>query len=85
MVYLPLIVGSPPNTNTCNRVGLTISFAGLIREKKWYGPGGMENARTKKEPMQSIPTFAETVALLMKVRRSTPKLDAYTKRLFGHL
>ena len=28
----------------------------------------MEHARTKKEPVQSIPTFAETVALLMKVR-----------------
>lgn len=27
----------------------------------------MENARTKKEPKQSIPTFVETVELLMKV------------------
>lgn len=40
---------------------------GLIREKQWYGPEGIENARTKKEPIQSIPTFAETVELLMKV------------------
>lgn len=46
---------------------LTLSLAGLIRERKWYGPDGMEHARTKKEPKQSIPTFVETVALLMKV------------------
>jgi hypothetical protein len=40
---------------------------GLIRERNWYGKDGMELARTKKEPQQSIPTFAETVGLLMKV------------------
>ena len=40
---------------------------GLIRERLWYGPGGMEHLRTTKKPEQSIPTFAETVTLLMKV------------------
>ncbi|KAF5371344.1 hypothetical protein D9758_004181 [Tetrapyrgos nigripes] len=37
-----------------------------IKEKNWYGPDGMENVRTTKEPKQAIPTFAETVSLLMK-------------------
>ena len=45
----------------------TAGHVGLIRERNWYGADGMEHARTKKEPQQSIPTFAETVELLMKV------------------
>lgn len=48
-------------------IGCTNLAKGLIRERNWYGPDGMENARTKKEPKQSIPTFVETVELLMKV------------------
>lgn len=44
----------------------TTNGIGLIREHNWYGPEGMEHLRTVKEPKQSIPTFAETVALLMK-------------------
>lgn len=44
----------------------TTDMTGLIREKEWYGPEGMEKARTKKQPSQSIPTFAETIELLMK-------------------
>ncbi|GBE79792.1 PLC-like phosphodiesterase [Sparassis latifolia] len=44
----------------------TTNGKGLIREQNWYGPEGMEHLRTIKEPKQSIPTFAETVALLMK-------------------
>ena len=35
---------------------------------KWYGEGGIEHVRTLKEPRQAIPTFAETIELLMKVR-----------------
>ncbi|OCH94290.1 PLC-like phosphodiesterase [Obba rivulosa] len=46
----------------------TTDGEGLIREKMWYGPGGIEHLRTVKEPKQAIPTFAETIALLMKVR-----------------
>ena len=45
-------------------------FSGLIREQYWYGSEGMEHLRTVKEPKQSIPTFAETVELLMKVIRT---------------
>ncbi|KAI4294500.1 PLC-like phosphodiesterase [Schizophyllum commune Loenen D] len=40
--------------------------AGLIRERNWYGSDGIEHVRTRQEPVQAIPTFAETVALLMK-------------------
>jgi hypothetical protein len=47
---------------------LTKLFTGQIKEKVWYGEKGMQHVRTKKEPKQSIPTFAETIALLMKVR-----------------
>ena len=41
---------------------------GLIREKLWYGEGGMHELRTVKEPKQSLATFEETVQLLMRVR-----------------
>ncbi|PIL37419.1 hypothetical protein GSI_01113 [Ganoderma sinense ZZ0214-1] len=44
----------------------TTNGKGKIKEQNWYGPDGMEQLRTSKEPKQSIPTFAETVALLMK-------------------
>ncbi|KAJ6596016.1 PLC-like phosphodiesterase [Mycena sp. CBHHK59/15] len=44
----------------------TTSFTGIIKDSNWYGADGMECARTKKEPKQSIPTFVETVELLMK-------------------
>jgi phosphatidylglycerol phospholipase C len=40
---------------------------GLIRERNWHGTGGMEHIRTRKEPKQAIPTFIETINLLMKV------------------
>lgn len=40
---------------------------GHIKERNWYGEDGIEHVRTIKEPKQAIPTFAETVELLMKV------------------
>ena len=46
----------------------TTNGKGLIREQNWYGADGMEHLRTVKKPEQSIPTFAETVTLLMQVR-----------------
>jgi hypothetical protein len=49
---------------TCQWIFL---ITGLISDQTWYGPSGMEHVRTRKEPKQSIPTFAETVALLMRV------------------
>ncbi|CAK5275173.1 unnamed protein product, partial [Mycena citricolor] len=43
----------------------TTDSQGQIRERRWYGAEGMEHVRTRKEPHQAIPTFAETIALLM--------------------
>lgn len=34
----------------------------------WHGADGMQHVRTKKEPKQTIPTFVQTVELLMRVR-----------------
>jgi len=47
--------------------GYILFDEGLIRERAWYGKEGMEHVRTTKEPRQSIPTFTETVQLLMLV------------------
>ena len=33
----------------------------------WHGEDGMEHIRTLKEPRQAIPTFAQTIELLMRV------------------
>ncbi|KAH8834353.1 PLC-like phosphodiesterase [Flagelloscypha sp. PMI_526] len=44
----------------------TTDHKGAIKELNWEGPDGMKNARTLKEPKQPIPTFVETVELLMK-------------------
>ncbi|CCM01748.1 uncharacterized protein FIBRA_03814 [Fibroporia radiculosa] len=48
----------------------TTNGKGFISEQKWYGADGMEQLRTVKEPKQAIPTFAETVAMLMKPENS---------------
>ncbi|KAF8645508.1 hypothetical protein AX16_007793 [Volvariella volvacea WC 439] len=47
-------------------LGRTTDGTGLIREKNWNGESGMQHVRTKKEPKQAIPTFEQTVALLMR-------------------
>jgi hypothetical protein len=47
----------------------TTNSTGNIREREWHGPDGIQHVRTTKEPHQAIPTFAETIALLMRVRR----------------
>lgn len=44
----------------------TTDQTGAIKERNWYGADGMEHVRTKKEPQQAIPTFAEMLDLLMK-------------------
>jgi len=44
------------------------SGTGQIKEREWYGEKGMQHARTIKLPKQGIPTFRETIGLLMKVR-----------------
>jgi phosphatidylglycerol phospholipase C len=47
----------------------TTNFKGEIKEKDWYGDSGMQHAQTTKEPKQNIPTFEQTIELLMKVCR----------------
>jgi hypothetical protein len=44
---------------------------GLISERKWLGTNGMEHVRTVREPKQAIPTFEQTIALLMQVSDTT--------------
>ncbi|EJD53662.1 PLC-like phosphodiesterase [Auricularia subglabra TFB-10046 SS5] len=46
-------------------LGRTTDGKGEIRERNWYGDDGMHKHRTLKAPHQPIPTFDETVALLM--------------------
>ncbi|KAI0080851.1 PLC-like phosphodiesterase [Panus rudis PR-1116 ss-1] len=57
----------------------TTNGKGLIREHSWYGPDGMQHLRTTKQPVQSIPTFVETVALLMKPENSHVKFNVDVK------
>lgn len=45
----------------------TTNSTGKIKERNWHGEDGMQHIRTKKEPIQPIPTFIETVELLMRV------------------
>ncbi|EPQ59044.1 PLC-like phosphodiesterase [Gloeophyllum trabeum ATCC 11539] len=57
----------------------TTDGTGFIRERYWYGKDGMEHVRTKKEPRQAIPTFPETVELLMKPENQHVKLNVDVK------
>ncbi|KAI0307078.1 PLC-like phosphodiesterase [Multifurca ochricompacta] len=57
----------------------TTDSKGLIQERNWYGPGGMEHVRTSKEPKQAIPTFAETIGLLMKPENQHVKFNIDVK------
>lgn len=45
----------------------TTDTKAIIRESTWNGDNGIHKARTIKTPRQAIPTFVETVGLLMKV------------------
>jgi len=57
----------------------TTDGKGAIRENKWYGEGGMEHLRTRKEPHLPIPTFAQTVELLMKPENRHVKFNIDVK------
>lgn len=57
----------------------TTDSKGKINQRNWYGPDGMEHVRTVKEPKQSIPTFAETVALLMQPENLHVKFNVDVK------
>ncbi|KAJ6515363.1 PLC-like phosphodiesterase, partial [Mycena sanguinolenta] len=58
--YFFLVTEAPPE------LGRTTNSTGKIRERNWYGADGMESVRTTQEPHQPIPTFAESIALLMR-------------------
>lgn len=53
----------------------TTGSPGLIRERNWHGENGMEHCRTIKEPKQPIPTFAETISLLMRPENKHVKFN----------
>jgi len=57
----------------------TTNSKGQIKERTWYGEDGMQHVRTIKEPIQSIPTFAETIALLMKPENQHVKFNVDVK------
>ncbi|KAF4601277.1 hypothetical protein EYR38_005929 [Pleurotus pulmonarius] len=57
----------------------TTDSKGFIKDREWYGQDGMEHVRTVKEPKQSIPTFAETVALLMQPENQHVKFNVDVK------
>ncbi|KAH9045314.1 PLC-like phosphodiesterase [Lactarius pseudohatsudake] len=57
----------------------TTDSKGQIRDRDWYGPGGMEHVRTVKQPKQAIPTFVETIALLMKPENQHVKFNIDVK------
>ncbi|KAF5387680.1 hypothetical protein D9615_000752 [Tricholomella constricta] len=52
---------------------------GQIKERDWHGEQGMQHVRTVKEPKQAIPTFAETVALLMRPENQHVKFNVDVK------
>ncbi|TFK70971.1 PLC-like phosphodiesterase [Pluteus cervinus] len=57
----------------------TTDSTGHIKERKWYGEDGIEHVRTKKEPKQAIPTFSQTLDLLMKPENKHVKFDVDVK------
>ncbi|KAL9713164.1 hypothetical protein Ac2012v2_004405 [Leucoagaricus gongylophorus] len=57
----------------------TTDSTGLIKEREWYGEKGMQNVRTIKSPKQGIPTFRETVGLLMKPENQHVKFNVDVK------
>jgi phosphatidylglycerol phospholipase C len=57
----------------------TTDSKGLIKERPWHGKDGLEHVQTIKEPKQNIPTFAETIALLMKEENAHVKFNVDVK------
>ncbi|KAF8345601.1 PLC-like phosphodiesterase [Amanita rubescens] len=57
----------------------TTDSTGQIKERNWFGDGGMQHVRTRKEPRQPIPTFAETIELLMKPENHHVKFNVDVK------
>jgi glycerophosphoryl diester phosphodiesterase len=57
----------------------TTDYKGNIRDLEWYGEKGMMHARTTKEPKQGIPTFEETINLLMRPENHHVKFNVDVK------
>jgi glycerophosphoryl diester phosphodiesterase len=57
----------------------TTGSKGLIRQRHWYGKDGIEHLRTIKQPPQGIPTFVQTIALLMKPENQHVKFNVDVK------
>lgn len=57
----------------------TTDSTGQIKERAWYGEEGMQHIRTRKKPKQAIPTFVETVALLMRPENQHVRLNVDVK------
>jgi len=57
----------------------TTDSQGQIKERDWYGPEGIEHVRTIKLPKQAIPTFAQTVELLMRPENQHVKFNVDVK------
>ncbi|KAF8635017.1 hypothetical protein AX15_000598 [Amanita polypyramis BW_CC] len=57
----------------------TTDSTGQIKERKWYGEDGMQHVRTRKLPKQPIPTFVETVELLMRPENHHVKFNVDVK------
>ncbi|KAF9448994.1 PLC-like phosphodiesterase [Macrolepiota fuliginosa MF-IS2] len=57
----------------------TTNSTGWIKERNWFGEDGMQHVRTIKEPQQPIPTFAETIELLMKPENRHVKFNVDVK------
>jgi len=57
----------------------TTDSTGTIKERNWYGENGIQHVRTKKEPRQAIPTFAETLELLMRPEHHHVKFNVDVK------
>jgi len=53
----------------------TTNAEGLINEQNWYGVDGIQHVKTLKEPHQSIPTYVDTLNLLMKKDNQHMKLN----------
>lgn len=60
-------------------LGRATDSTGSIKERVWYGKDGMVHVRTIKEPKQSIPTFIETIDLLMKPENQHVKFNVDVK------
>ncbi|KAG8914799.1 hypothetical protein FRC00_010711 [Tulasnella sp. 408] len=57
----------------------TTNMKAIIRESNWHGDDGIHQARTRKSPVQAIPTFAQSIELLMKPENRHVKFNVDVK------